>query len=96
MPIFKTKTDGPHDVDISGVGYCPPFGASGVDVDFAATVMPELQNESGKPLSGSTLMSAAKKWAKAHGLVVTDEKEKAGLPQKEKSGDQVQTETEDS
>ena len=82
MPQFKTRSDGPHDVEISGVGFCGPYGSGGVDVEYAATRMHELQNESGEPLSGPKLISAAKKWAEAHGLVVTNKaNENAGFPQ---------------
>lgn len=74
--IFKTPRNSPMDMAIVGIGYCPPYGNGGVNVESAAKVMPELQDVNGEPLVGKALERAARAWAKERGLVVEIDKEK--------------------
>ncbi len=70
MPlIFRTEKDASA-VEIAGAGVAGPDGKGGVHVEAAAEVMPELQDEGGRPLSGAKLKSAAEDFAEARGLKV--------------------------
>ena len=72
--VFRTPKNSTSGVDIVGVGYAGPRGEGEVVVEEAALRMHELQDEEGKPLSGSKLTAAAKEWAAARGLEVANVK----------------------
>lgn len=82
MPlVFKTAKDTADDVQIAGVGILGAGAAGGVPVHVAAETMTELQDDEGKPLTGSALTAAAKRLAETHGweTVNVHEDKLAGL-----------------
>jgi len=54
--------------ELPGIGV---VNEQGVPIDRAALVMGELQDDKGRPLTGSTLLAAAKKYAEQAGITVT-------------------------
>ncbi len=66
MPSAFTTEGEPS--ELPGIGV---VDEQGVPLDRAALVMGELQDDKGRPLTGSTLLSAAKKFADRAGLTVT-------------------------
>ena len=84
--MFKTLKGSPDAVHIVGVGVLGSYGRGGVTVAHAAETMPELQEQDDEgnlvPLTGSKLVSAAKRFAEAQNLelVNLNEKEVDQLP----------------
>jgi len=68
--VFRTRKGGVA-AEIANVGYLGPDANGGVPIDRAAELMAELQDGEGKPLTGTDLTAAAKKWADAHDLDVS-------------------------
>jgi hypothetical protein len=63
MAQFRTTRSNPLDVEISGLPLLPGGGGSGLDLNEAAAVMPELQDADGSPLKGAALEAAALRFA---------------------------------
>jgi hypothetical protein len=79
--VFKTRKGAPA-VEINGVGLIDDDHS--VPLDRAALVMGELQDKNGRPLTGTALRAAAKRWAEAVGLQVAGEDPQPARPQRKR------------
>lgn len=82
VSVLTTKPGGEH-VEVSGLPLLPADGKGGVTLERAAEVLPQLQDDDGKPLAGAALTSAAEAVIEGYGLQIkqVSEAKVSKLPQ---------------